>query len=197
MGQKNSKGVSALRVLQNASCREHYEFLQNSSRLIARLGKSAVRLAVGTTRNEQLHHEFKSWMRNIRMSHVTRIQISIRVFVIAKILSHSSACYSPTLVQKTQLRLINSIAGEIRHMVFFKEPLHPVPESIRSGLADIISPVVLLDPSVSKERSNKRKLEKAMWSKEKKIARVKVLNKTNIFRLPRAGNRTQTWGSNK
>ena len=100
---------------------------------------------------------------------------SIRVFVIAKILSHSSACYSPILVQKTQLRLINSIAGDIRHRGFFKEPLHPIPESIRSGLADIISPVVLLDPSVSKERSNKRKLEKAMWTKEKKITREKYL----------------------
>ena len=80
---------------------------------------------------------------------------------------------------------------------FFKEPLHTVHESIRSALANIISPVVLLDPSVYKKRSNKRKLEKAMWSKEKKITRVKVINKTNIFMRPRAGNRTQTWGSKK
>ena len=190
--------MSALRVLQNASSREHYEFLQNSSRLIARLGKSALRLAVGTTRNEQLHHEFKIWTRNIRMSHVTRIQIlSIRVFVIVKVLSHSSACYSPTLVQTTQLRLINSIASEIRHRGFFKAPVRPAPVCIRRGFVDIRSPVVFVDPSVSKERSNKRQLEKAMWSKREKIARVKVLHMTNIFRRPRAGNRTQTWVSKK
>ena len=76
----------------------YYEFLQNSSRLIAYLGHKAVRLGVGTTRNEQLHYELKFWMRNIRMSHLTRFYICIRVFVLMKLLVHSSACYSPTWI---------------------------------------------------------------------------------------------------
>ena len=35
---KNSDGLSALQVLSNGASREHYEALQNSSRLFARLG---------------------------------------------------------------------------------------------------------------------------------------------------------------
>ena len=77
MGKRNSKGVTALKILQNAATREHYEYLQNCSRLIARLGKNSVRLVIGTMRNEQLHREFNVWMRNIRRSHTTRLLICI------------------------------------------------------------------------------------------------------------------------
>ena len=114
MSRTNKNGVNALRILQNGSSRSHYEYLQNSSRLLTRLGNSGLRLAVGTTRNEQLHYEFKTWMRNIRMSHITRLYTCIRVFVFCKLVTHSSACYSPTLIQTTQSRLIHLIASEIR-----------------------------------------------------------------------------------
>ena len=77
MGNKNSKGVTALKILQNAATRVHYEYLQNSSRLVALLGENAIRLGVGTTRNEQPHREFNIWMRNIRMSHLTRFYIYV------------------------------------------------------------------------------------------------------------------------
>ena len=60
MKRKNSKSVTALKILQNGASRLHFEGLQNSSRLIALLGNKANRLATGTTRNEQLHRELKS-----------------------------------------------------------------------------------------------------------------------------------------
>ena len=47
MDKRNSKGVSALKILQNAATRPHCEFLQNSSRLIAYLGDKAARLVLG------------------------------------------------------------------------------------------------------------------------------------------------------
>ena len=72
MSQKNSDGVTAKTVLQNGSSRRHYEGLQNSSRLLARLGVKGARLGTGTSRNEQIHRELKSWMSNIYMSHRDR-----------------------------------------------------------------------------------------------------------------------------
>ena len=53
MGRKNSSGVTALNILRNASSRDHFEALQNSSRLLTRLGVKGKRLGIGTTRNEQ------------------------------------------------------------------------------------------------------------------------------------------------
>ena len=113
MKRRNSNGVTALKIIKNASSRVHYEYLQNSSQLLTYFGKKAVRLAVGTTRNEQLHYEFKTWMRNIRKSHITRLKICIQTFVFTKLVTHSSACCAPTLVQTSQKRLLNLIAGEI------------------------------------------------------------------------------------
>ena len=57
MLRKNNKGVTAMQILQNGGSREHFEGLQNSSLLLARLGTKASRLGIGTTRNEQLHRE--------------------------------------------------------------------------------------------------------------------------------------------
>ena len=65
MSKRNSKGGTALNILINGSSRTHYECLQNSSRLMTRLGDKRMMLGTGTTRNEQLHRELKSWGRNI------------------------------------------------------------------------------------------------------------------------------------
>ena len=186
MNKTNSKGVKALKILQNASSRLHYEYLQNSTRLLNRLGKSGLRLAVGTTRNEQLHCEFKTWMRNIRMSHITRLSICIQIFVFTKLVAHSSACYSPILIQTTQSRLIHLIANEIRHIGLFQPPISNSPSHKINGFAVMNKPHVILSPCVEEKRSKKRILEKIMWSKKKKVTRVKHLQNTNIFKRPRA-----------
>ena len=192
MGKRNSKGVTALKILQNAATRHHYEYLQNSSRLIARLGINAVRLAVGTTRNEQLHREFNGWMRNIRMSHTTRLLICIRIFVFLKMITHSSAAYHPTLVQTSQSRLIHSIAGEIQHNGFFPAPINSVQIDNLNCMGDIHKPYVVLQQGVANKRLVKRKLQKHMWSIENKVSRVKHIHTTNIFKRPRAGTRQRT-----
>ena len=190
MKKRNSNGVTALKILKNASSREHYEYLQNSSRLIALLGKKAVRLAVGTTRNEQLHYEFKSWMRNIRMSHVTRLKICIRTFVFSKLITHSSACYSPTLIQNSQKRLLNLIAGDIRHNGFFHGQISP--PDIKYQI-NINNPRLPVNTNVADKRLKKRKIQRRMWSNEKKIPRVASRQHTNIFKQPRSGKRLRKW----
>ena len=60
MVRKDSHGKSAMEFIKNGASREHYEGLQNSSRLIAHLGKLSERLGAGTARNEQLHNEIKA-----------------------------------------------------------------------------------------------------------------------------------------
>ena len=71
------------------SSRSHYEYLQNSSRLMTHLGEKRGMLGTGTTRNEQLHRELKSWGTNIRMAHLGRLKTGLAVFALAKLLTHS------------------------------------------------------------------------------------------------------------
>ena len=114
MQRTNGKGLSVLNILKNGAPRVHFEGLQNSSRLLARLGKRGSQLAVGTTRNEQLHRELKCWSQNIYQSHRGRLQNGLRIFELAKLLTHSSAAYSPTLVQTT----VFMMAGKLRKSGF-------------------------------------------------------------------------------
>ena len=181
-----------LNILQNVATRHHYEYLQNSSRLIACLGINAVRLAVGTTRNEQLHREFNVWMRNIRMSYTTHLLICIRIFVFLKIITHSSAACYPNLVQTSQWRLIHSITGDIQHHGFFPAPINSVQIDNLNYMGDIHKPYVVLEQGVANKRLVKRKLQKHMWSIENKVSRVKHIHTTNIFKRPRTGTRQRT-----
>ena len=126
MNCKNSDGVTALKILQNGALRKHYEGLQNSSRLFARLGPKDVRLGTGTARNEQLHHELKSRLWNIIMSHQDRLQNGFRIFILAQLLAHFSASEFPTLTQTSQSRLLSVMAGKLRVNGFFATPINPV-----------------------------------------------------------------------
>ena len=115
MHRKDGSGYTALQILKNGSSREHYEGLQNSSRLLSRLGPERARLATGTTRNEQLHRELKSWMRNIISSHRQRLESGLRVFLLSKLLTHSSACYHTI----TESNTVNNIRNFVSDSVFF------------------------------------------------------------------------------
>ena len=79
MHRKNKKGVSAFTIFKNGATRVNFEALQNSSRLLVHLGLKGNRLAIGTTRNEQLHKELKSWGRNIYHSHKGRLLNGSRI----------------------------------------------------------------------------------------------------------------------
>ena len=122
MGRKNSSGDTIFKIIKNGASRVHFEGLMNGSRLLMRLGTKGTRLGIGTTRNEQLHRELKSWMRNIYQIHEDRLLTGLNIFLFCKLITHSSAAYSPTLTQNSQQRLLYIIAGKLRISNFFLLP---------------------------------------------------------------------------
>ena len=184
---KNSDGLTVLQILKNGASRVHFEALQNSSRLFARLGPKGDRLGTGTTRNEQLHRELKSWMRNIILSHRGRFENGIRIFLLFKLLTHSSAAYYPTLTQSTQSRLLSIIAGKIRHAGFFSPPNNPlIPwDSSIPTRKDIHRSSVFINDHNTAMRTDKRRQESIMWKKRKIKPHLHFPNNTNIFKRPR------------
>ena len=196
MSQKNSDGVTAKTVLKNGSSRWHYEGLQNSSRLFARLGVKGARLGTGTSRNEQIHRELKSWMSNIYMSHRDRYESSLRIFLLAKLLTHSSASYSPTLVQYTQSRLLSIIAGYMRDTHFFPHtPAPGVNVSITppTHRRELNRPILPYNVPVAVARRNKRILENKIWIKRDIVGRERQTSTTDVFRRPRKDTRVRPY----
>ena len=189
MNSKNSDGVTALQILKNGASRKHYECLQNSSRLFARLGPKGARLGTGTARNEQLHRELKSWLRNIIMSHKDRLQNGYRIFILAKLLTHSSASYFPTLTQTSQSRLLSIMASKLRVHGFFPTPINhdlstPLLTETRN---DLHIHAVPYNTSSTITRVDKHKLQKVMWKKRKTTARIRIDKNTDVFKRPRLG----------
>ena len=182
MDAKNSDGVTVKQILKNAASRTHYEGLQNASRLFAKLGLKGNRLGTGTTRNEQLHRELKSWMRNIIMCHEQRFQNGLYIFLLAKLLTHSSAAYYPSLSQTTQSRLMTTIAVNIRLVGFFQQPNNQI--ALRDSTAQTRSALhrhyVPNNVCNTTSRKAKRKRENVMWKKERKTKEL-IFVKTPIF----------------
>lgn len=187
-GTENTKGRTALKILQNGASRFHFEGLQNSSRLMALLGSRGSRLGTGTTRNEQLHYELKSWSRNIYQSHEYRLRNAFRIFELAKLLTHSSAAYSPTLIQTRQQKLLAHIAGHIRKVSFFP-PVLPDPTATLLSLPLQRSSLHMFplkqNISYSLERKKKREENKRKWVKNNKTSKRGKASSTDIFKRPR------------
>ena len=188
MQRTNGKGVSALVILKNGASRTHFEGLQNSSRLLARLGRKGARLGTGTMRNEQLHRELKSWMQNIYQSHRGRLQNGFRIFELAKLLTHSSAAYSPTLVQTSQQRLLFVIAGNLRNIRFFSSPtthLGCLPKLPSLGRDTLQTASIGYDISSVLLRKKRKHANKLNWVKRKKTNLIGHSSNTNIFKRQR------------
>ena len=185
---KSKKGVTALKILKNGGSREHFEALQNSSRLLSRLGAAGRRLGAGTTRNEQLHKELKSWGRNIYQAHIPRLQNGLRIFELTKLLTHASAAYSPTLCQSSQQRLLNVIASDIRETGFFPPLLnHLMPPAATSNLKRSDLQTALVQPSATSvlRRKQIRLENKRNWKKKGKQLKRGTPNSTNVFKRRR------------
>ena len=188
MGRKNSSGVTALNILRNASSRDHFEALQNSSRLLTRLGAKGKRLGVGTTRNEQLHKELKFWMSNIYQSHKNSLESRLQISMFAKLLTHTSAAYTPTLTQKSQQQLLAFLAGKLRVMKFFPEnPNHRVKKqfSLVYGNKMIQKSPVEVNITSKNNRKKIREESKSNWKKKENKSRIPQKRFTNIFKRRR------------
>ena len=191
LNRRNNNGDRVIDIIRNGAKRSHFEALQNSSRLLFGLGDKGLRLGVGTTRNEQLHRELKSWMANIYQIHIDRLIIGLRIFAFAKLLTHSSAAYYPTLHQKTQQRLLSVMAGKLRSIKFFPSSS----SAICSSNNDIYIPSLTRDqlhsaPTSSnsylvQSRRKKRSLSKLNWKKTKKVIIHKKGSGTDVFKRRR------------
>ena len=188
MARSNRKGVTALDILMNGASRQHFEGLQNSSRLLARLGSFGTRLATGTTRNEQLHRELKSWSRNFYQTHKDRLLNGFRIFELAKLLTHASAAYSPTLTQFRQRKLLVLIAGRLRQDGFFREVLPTVGKTFISSALEkdsLQSACVQTNKSSTLARKKKRRIDKQKWDYCEKKPSCRKTSNTDIFRRAR------------
>ena len=159
----------------------------NGSRLLMHLGSKGSRLGVGTTRNEQLHRELKSWMRNIYQIHEDRLQIGLRVFLFSKLLTHSSAAYTPTLTQFSQQKLLYIIAGKLRYNNFLPVPSDITPHTSPIDLSrnQLQRAFVNEDASFSMIRHIERERCNRNWKKTVKKNRISHDNNTNIFKRRR------------
>ena len=188
MGSKNSKGVTAEEILRSGAAWHHFQGLQNGSRLHAHLGSKGRRLGSGTTRNEQLHMELKAWGRNVYQTHIGQLQCRIRIFEMAKLLTHSSAAYYPTLTQTRQRRLLSTIAGQIRNNPFFPMGTFQLQEATeRKDLCrkDLNTAIDRGNIFTGMMRKRERKQNRAMWEKGERNESTKKENTTDIFKRKR------------
>ena len=188
MKRRNGKGVSALQIMKNGASREHFEALQNCSRLLAHLGSKGARLGTGTTRNEQLHRELKSWTQNIYQSHRGRLLNGFRIFVMAKLLTHSSAAYSPTLNQTRQRRLLSLIAAQMTQVRFYPMPNAPqnISENTEFKKEEKLHTVQRqIDTPCAVARKKRRQTDKQNWGKRNLSACSDKSSSTDIFKRPR------------
>ena len=139
-------------------------------------------LGTGTTRNEQLHRELKSWGRNIMQAHIGRLSTGLSIFVLAKLLTHSSAAYSPTLTQASQSRLLCQIEGKIRVMSFF--PPVTKPADLDGSISEKLDyPRVVVNGEITKSRKEEQTKESKMWTKRNLKRHHTRPNDTNIFKI--------------
>ena len=58
-------------------------------------------LPTGTTSNEALHAEVRSWFRETQKMHQSTLQLKLRILHLSKLIAHNLAMYRPTLRQVT------------------------------------------------------------------------------------------------
>ena len=193
MQTTNGKNVTALQILKNGATRVHFEGLQNSSRLLVRLGTKGNRLGTGTARNEQLHKELKGWMRNIFQIHRDRPQRGFRIFELSKLLTHSSAAYSPTITQTSQQKLLFLIASKLRTAGIFSSYYTRLGQTTGQSLSKSSGNLDVVyynnsNSSLNITRKLNLQLNKRNWENRRKRERINRPTPTNIFKRPRKKN---------
>ena len=77
-------------------------------------------------------------------------------------------------------------------MVFFPARLNATDIQKQDNLECINKPHVSLHSYITNKRLNKRKLQRHMWSKDKKKTLIHTRQHTNIFKQRRSGDRLRT-----
>ena len=112
---KESGGSKISNQLRNAAHPASCEWLFNFTRYCASLPLAEYKtLASGTSSNEALHGELNTNFNTKRRRYVTTLELELRGFHIAKVLSHDRAATTPFIVQHKESDLLNR---RVRHLV--------------------------------------------------------------------------------
>ncbi len=68
-------------------------------------------LPSGTSSNEALHAEINRWFRAVRMMHQATLCLKLQILTLAKLLSHSSAMFSPTTRQMSPAVVLSRVTN--------------------------------------------------------------------------------------
>lgn len=92
---------------------ENVEWLFNNLRFKHSLTPAQqLLLPSGTTSNEALHAEINNWFRQIQAIHRSTLRLKLQVVVHAKLLSHTTALYSPTARQMPAAHVLARRLGQ-------------------------------------------------------------------------------------
>ena len=178
MDRKNSKGNSLRDVLKNAGTRKHYCYLRNGSVIYGRLSqKTRDSMAWGTTGNEALHMQLKVALHTVTQQHEASLQTKIAALSLGSMLTHNSAAYYPTLVQRSRSDLLSVIRGSIAKDFFPRS--HNVVPAITTREQARAAPIRLSGEAVER-RSQKVLVRQAAWQKQQTLdeQRGRVRGKT-------------------
>ena len=142
---------TVLEVIMSGSAYQHYAYLMNGCQVMHELPAASRRtLAWGTTGNEAVHWQMKSWHANVRIQHGERVQRTMKVFSLVKMLIHNAAAYSPTLSQHSQGHVLSTIIGGIRRGFFKPVDSDKQPEHVTRALLTGASQVSVTSEEVGR-----------------------------------------------
>jgi len=186
MNRKNSKGKSAKQILIAGCAYQHFRYLQNGSCAIFTLSSEHKRLlSMGTTANEALHAQFNACQRPVVQQHVESMDVVLRSFSLGKLLSHHSAAFSPTLVQRSQGQILSLLEGKLQQSNYHF--LAPFGANIPAALAhrrQLRQPVHRHDTDAAVVHKHKLRKQQDRWKLHLRLKpRKHVLKvKRHVFR---------------
>ena len=104
-------GKTLRKIIWCAAAGDRVQWYFNSIRLRHSIESSYLSLlGSGTSPNESLHAEVNRWFRNQQELYSTTLALQLQVNSLGKLLSHNSALYRPTLVQRKQTIVLTAVA---------------------------------------------------------------------------------------
>ena len=150
MGRTNDKGRTLLGVLRSALNPATVEYLLNGSRyLCGNLAARGNRLPVGTAGNEALHAELKLWFSNMNNYHRDRMDLSLSLFLMVKLVGYYAAVAFPCTLQLRQGEVIRRLLNKFRRDRLSAPVCGGSSTDVQEKLPDLRKP---LRPAQSKKR---------------------------------------------
>lgn len=98
--KKTEEGKPVYDLLCQAAQPDRLGWLFNNARARACMSATdQVLMPTGATSNESLHAELNGWFRQTQAMHKSALQLKVDIIVLAKLVCHNAALYSPTARQ--------------------------------------------------------------------------------------------------